>query len=111
LGLRRLGVAIDHAKAEELMEDVDLLGLLDLEDLRIVDARQGDDGVVICVESASQPDGCQRCGVVGDLIVKERSVVRVRDLSISGRPAWLWWRKHQWSCRSCPRAFTNPIRR
>jgi transposase len=89
------------------MEDVDLLGLLGLEDFRIIDLRQAEDGVVIRVESASPPDGCQRCGVVGDLIVKERPVVRVRDLSISGRPAWLWWRKHRWSCRSCHRTFTQ----
>jgi rod shape-determining protein MreD len=89
------------------MEDLDLLGLLDLEDFKLIDLRQAEDGVVIRVESASPPDGCQRCGVVGDLIVKERPVVRVRDLSISGRPAWLWWRKHRWSCRSCHRTFTQ----
>jgi transposase len=89
------------------MEDVDLLGLLGLEDFKVIDSRHTEDGVVICVEFASPPDGCQRCGVVGDLIVKERPVVRVRDLSISGRPAWLWWRKHRWSCRSCHRTFTQ----
>jgi len=89
------------------MEDVDLLGLFDLEDFKIIDLRHADDSVVICVESASPPDGCQCCGVVGDLIVKERPVVRVRDLSISGRPAWLSWRKHRWSCRSCHRTFTQ----
>ena len=48
-------MVVVHANAEEPMEDVDLLGLLDLEDFRIVDLRRAEDAIVICVESPANP--------------------------------------------------------
>jgi hypothetical protein len=67
------------------MENPALLELLDLEGFQVIELRTGADGVAISVELADRPEGCERCGVVGDLVVKERPVVRLRDLSISGR--------------------------
>src|SRR5919199_174140 len=49
---------------------------------------------------------CPRCGR-GTLDVKERPVVRVRDLSIAGKAVWLRWRKRRYRCQGCRRTFTE----
>jgi hypothetical protein len=37
-------VVVVHAMPEKVMEDVDLLGLLDLEDFKIIDLRRAEEG-------------------------------------------------------------------
>jgi hypothetical protein len=39
------------------------------------------------------------------LLVKERAVVRIRDLSIAGRVTFLRWRKRRFWCEGCERTF------
>ena len=41
------------------------------------------------------------------LAVKERPVVRVRDLPIAGRVTYLLWRKRRFGCEACGRTFTE----
>jgi transposase len=41
------------------------------------------------------------------LAVKERPLVRVRDLPIAGRPTYLLWRKRRFGCQACGRTFTE----
>jgi transposase len=49
---------------------------------------------------------CRWCGR-GSLKIKDRPVVRVRDLSVAGRVTWLLWRKRRFQCESCGRTFTE----
>ena len=49
---------------------------------------------------------CRWCGH-GSLLVKERPVVRVRDLPLAGRVTWLLWRKRRFGCERCGRTFTE----
>lgn len=49
---------------------------------------------------------CPHCGAE-DLVIKERPVVRVRDLPLAGRLARLRWRKRRFSCRRCGRTHTE----
>jgi transposase len=49
---------------------------------------------------------CRWCGH-GSLHVKERPVVRVRDLPVAGRVTWLLWRKRRFYCEACGRTFTE----
>jgi transposase len=58
------------------------------------------------VEVALGAGCCRWCGH-GSLLVKERPVVRVRDLPLAGRVTWLLWRKRRFYCESCERTFTE----
>ena len=49
---------------------------------------------------------CRRCGR-GSLRVKDRPVVRVRDLPVAGRVTWLLWRKRRFCCEACGRTSTE----
>lgn len=49
---------------------------------------------------------CRWCGRVS-LKVKDRPVVRVRDLPVGGRVTWLLWRKRRFYCEACGRTFTE----
>jgi transposase len=49
---------------------------------------------------------CPGCGR-GSLTVKDRPVVRVRDLPVAGRPTWLVWRKRRFCCEGCRHTFTE----
>jgi transposase len=49
---------------------------------------------------------CPRCGR-SSVDVKERPVVRVRDLPLAGRATYLVWRKRRYRCRGCGRTFTE----
>lgn len=49
---------------------------------------------------------CRWCGH-GSVLVKERPVVRVRDLPLAGRVTWLLWRKRRFYCEACGRTFTE----
>ncbi|MGZ4523438.1 MAG: transposase family protein [Mycobacteriaceae bacterium] len=49
---------------------------------------------------------CRWCGR-GSLVVKERDVVRVRDLPLAGRMTILSWRKRRYRCEACRRTFSE----
>ena len=49
---------------------------------------------------------CRWCGHAS-VQVKERPVVRVRDLPVAGRVRWLLWRKRRFYCEACGRTFTE----
>ncbi|MGN6169244.1 MAG: transposase family protein [Solirubrobacteraceae bacterium] len=53
--------------------------------------------------------GCRLLSVVwrASLKVKDRPVVRVRDLPVAGRVTWLLWRKRRFYCDACGRTFTE----
>lgn len=58
------------------------------------------------VELAARARCCRWCGR-GSLKVKERDVVRVRDLPVAGRLTYLCWRKRRFGCEGCGRTFTE----
>jgi transposase len=58
------------------------------------------------VELIARAGCCLGCGR-GSLTVKDRPVVRIRDLPVAGRPTFLLWRKRRYRCRACGRTFTE----
>jgi transposase len=58
------------------------------------------------VELAVRAGCCRFCGR-GSVTVKDRDVVRVRDLPIAGRLTYLSWRKRRYRCDGCERTFTE----
>jgi transposase len=58
------------------------------------------------VELVARAACCRWCGR-GSLKVKDRDVVRVRDLPIGGRPTYLLWRKRRYCCAGCERTFRS----
>ena len=62
------------------------------------------------VELMLEAGCCRWCGR-GSLKVKDRPVVRVRDLPVAGRVTWLLWRKRRFYCEACGRRFTARDRR
>ena len=59
--------------------------------------RLGPDDVRIVVEVTDPEGACPRCGVLSAR-VKERPLVRVKDLPASGQRTELWWRKRRLVC-------------
>ena len=58
------------------------------------------------VELALDAGCCRWCGRAS-LKIKDRPVVRVRDLPVAGRITWLLWRKRRFYCESCGRTLTE----
>jgi transposase len=58
------------------------------------------------VELVARAGCCTRCGR-SSVDVKDRPVVRVRDLPIAGRVTHLVWRKRRYRCQGCGRTFTE----
>ncbi len=58
------------------------------------------------VELVARAGSCPRCGRAS-LDLKDRPVVRVRDLPIGGRHTYLRWRKRRYRCQGCRRTFTE----
>jgi len=58
------------------------------------------------VELVARAACCAHCGRAS-LDVKERPLVRVRDLPIAGRQVNLVWRKRRYRCAQCERTFTE----
>jgi transposase len=58
------------------------------------------------VELAARVACYRWCGR-GSLTVKDRNVVKVRDLPTGGRPTYLLWRKRRYRCEACARTFTE----
>jgi hypothetical protein len=77
-----------------------LVGLEGFEVKRVIDRLD------LEVELVARAGCCPRCGR-GSVDVKDRPVVRVRDLPIAGRVTQLVWRKRHYRCRGCGRTFTE----
>lgn len=58
------------------------------------------------VESTLEVACCRWCSR-SSLLVKDRPVVRVRDLPVAGRVTFLRWRKRRFWCEACERTFTE----
>lgn len=80
-----------------------LLGLERFEVRAVVEMR---DELDLEVELVAPAGVCPACGWAG-CEVKERPVVRVRDLPIAGRRTFLRWRKRRFRCQACGRTFTE----
>ena len=84
--------------------------LFGLESFRVVDVvRVADRMVQVVVETVEQQGICPDCGTASAR-VKQRPLVRIRDLPVADQQVTLWWRKRRLLCRqpSCPRvSFTQ----
>jgi transposase len=58
------------------------------------------------IEVAVSAGCCRWCGRAS-LQIKERPLVRVRDLPLAGRWTVLRWRKRRYGCEACGRTFTE----
>src|SRR5919112_159150 len=71
--------------------------------------RVGDRVVRVVIETVEREGACPACGVLSAR-VKERPLVRLRDLPASGQRVQLWCRRRRLACRepACPRlSFTQ----
>jgi transposase len=84
--------------------------LFGLDSFRVVDVvRVADRVVQVVVETVEQQGICPECGTASAR-VKQRPLVRIRDLPVADQQIALWWRKRRLLCLqpSCPRAsFTQ----
>jgi transposase len=80
-----------------------LVGLEGFEVKRVIEVG---DRLDLEVELVARAGCCPRCGR-SSVDVKDRPVVRVRDLPIAGRVTHLVWRKRRYSCGECGRTFTE----
>jgi transposase len=84
----------------------DLSRLVGLEGFEVKRVIERGDRLDLEVELGARAGCCPRCGRAS-VDVKERPVVRVRDLPIAGRVTHLVWRKRRYRCRGCGRTFTE----
>lgn len=86
--------------------------LFGLDGFRVVDvAHVGDDLVRVVIETVDVQAFCPQCGQASTRI-KQRPLVRVKDLPTGGRRVDLWWRKRRLVCRqpACARgSFTEVV--
>src|SRR5215213_4965480 len=84
--------------------------LFGLDGHRVLDVvRVGDRVVRVVIETIEREGACPACGVLSAR-VKERPLVRLRDLPASGQRVQLWCRRRRLACREkdCPRlSFTQ----
>ena len=67
----------------------ELTRALGLAGLRVTDVRERDDGVLeVDVEAIERAERCPHCSGAA-LDIKERPIVGIQDLPVSGRPACL----------------------
>src|SRR5256885_16482206 len=83
-----------------------LSGLLGLGGLIVTSVAERGDELDLEVELVAAGGCCPGCGQ-GRCEVKERPLVRVRDLPIAGRRTFLVWRKRRFRCRVCVHTFTE----
>ena len=86
------------------MQD-DLSRLVGLEGFEVKRVIEEGDRLDLEVELVARGGCCPGCGRAS-LDVKDRPVVRVRDLPLAGRITHLVWRKRRFHCRGCGRTFT-----
>lgn len=89
-----------------MQDDVSrLVGIEGLVVMRVVERRGRLD---LEVGLPARGGSCRWCGDAS-LTVKERPLVRVRDLPLAGRVTHLLWRKRRLGCRRCGRTFTESL--
>ena len=71
--------------------------MLGLAGFKVLDVTEGEDELVIAVETTASVTGCWSCGVLAEC--QDRVRVDIRDLTCFGRPARLVWSKRRWRCR------------
>jgi transposase len=85
-----------------------LFGLED--EFRVLEVRRVDvSSVKVIIEQMAREGPCPACGVLSGA-VKDRPVMRLKDLPMSGQSVELWWRKRRLICGEglCPRkTFTQ----
>ncbi len=80
--------------------------LVGLDGLVVTDVQRTGEQLDLQVELLARAAGCPHCGGT-EVCVKERPLVRVRDLPIAGRLTRLVWRKRRYRCSDCARTFTE----
>jgi transposase len=80
--------------------------LVGLDALAVRDVVEVGDCLELEVETVARAGCCPRCGCVS-IDVKDRPVVRIRDLPIAGRRTYLRWRKRRYECHECRCTFTE----
>lgn len=84
--------------------------LFGLESFRVVDvARVAGAVVQVVIETVAVQQECPDCGVMSAR-VKQRPLVRIRDLPAADQEVVVWWRKRRLICAEpdCPRrSFTH----
>jgi transposase len=80
--------------------------LVGLQGFVVTEVQRAGERLDLQVELLARAAGCPRCGGV-EVRVKERPLVRVRDLPIAGRLTRLVWRKRRYRCSECGRTFTE----
>jgi transposase len=84
--------------------------LFGLNEFRVVDVARVDRGVLrVVIETVRQSSVCPDCGRKSTRI-KDRPLVRIKDVPASGQRILLWWRKRRLICAEprCPRlSFTE----
>jgi transposase len=80
------------------------------EEFSVLSVRRIEAGAVrVIVEQTAREGPCPACGVLSSTI-KDRPLMRLRDLPAFGQPVQLWWRKRRLVCAEaeCPtRTFTQ----
>jgi transposase len=84
----------------------DVSRLLGIEGMVVTGVRDHGWWLELGVELETPAGCCRWCGR-GSLGVKERDVVRIRDLPVAGRMTYLLWRKRRYRCEACQRTFTE----
>src|SRR5215217_3714082 len=85
--------------------------LFGLDDHRVLDVVRVGDGVVRdVIETVEREGPCPDCGVLSAR-VKDRPLVRLRDLPASGQRVELWCRRRRLACRepNCPRLSFSQV--
>ena len=73
-----------------------LFGLED--EFRVLEVQRVDVSLVrVIIEQAAREGPCPGCGVLSGA-VKDRPVMRLKDLPMSGQTVELWWRKRRLVC-------------
>jgi transposase len=80
--------------------------LVGLDGLVVTEVQRAGEQFDLRVELLARATGCPHCGGI-ELRVKERPLVRVRDLPIAGRLTEVVWRKRRYRCAECGRTFTE----
>jgi transposase len=85
-----------------------LFGLED--EFRVLEVQRVDNTTVkVIIEQAARAGPCPECGVFSGT-VKDRPMMRLKDLPVSGQSVQLWWRKRRLICGEglCPhKTFTQ----
>src|ERR671920_2505152 len=85
--------------------------LFGLDDHRVLDVERVAGRVVrVVIETVEREGACPACGVLSAR-VKDRPLVRLRDLPASGQRVQLWCRRRRFACRelACPRVSFPPV--